>query len=403
MISQSHRFENSTGHELAAVLDLPPVGAPRAYALFAHCFTCNKDLRAVQNISLALTERGIAVLRFDFPGLGASGGSFEDSTFSTNVRDLVDAARFLDENADAPQILIGHSLGGAAAIRAAGLIDSIRAVATIGAPADPDHVTHLFGDRVREIRERGEATVSIANRHFTIRREFLEDVEAVSMEEATRRLGKALLILHSPVDEIVGIENAAAIYQRALHPKSFLSLDDADHLLTREADSRYVAQTIGAWSRRYLELEPESAKESDEVVARIGQTGYDTDLLARGSLMVADEPVDMGGGNEGPTPYEYLLSALGAYTAITLRMYADRKEWPLDAAEVRLRHEKIHCDDAEECGENNRVDRIERTLVLEGDLDPEQRQRLLEIAEKCPVHRTLEQGARVRTRLEEEP
>ncbi len=400
MNSKTYTFVNADGHLLAARLDLPPLRTPRAYALFSHCFTCSKELVAVRNISSALTEAGIAVFRFDFPGLGKSEGSFSETTFTTNVDDLYRASQFLKEIAEAPQIIIGHSLGGAAAIRAASLIDSVRVVVTIGTPADPVHITHLLSSKLGEIESEGAATVSIAKRDFLIKQAFIDDLESVSMEDATRRLRKALLIFHSPVDEMVGIENAASIYGRALHPKSFISLDGADHLLSNPDDSRYVGQTIAAWATRYLEPVPVS-EDPDEVLVRIGASGLRADILTNGQHMIADEPLSVGGTNLGPTPYDYLTAGLGACTAMTLRMYADHKKWPLQSVEVRLRHDKIHATDCEECEtRTGKVDVIERVITLGGNFDETQRARLLEIADRCPVHRTLESQVKVSTRLE---
>jgi putative redox protein len=391
MKTESHTFNNSAGHALSARLDLPGVGKPRAYALFAHCFTCGKDLKAILHISEALTDLGIAVFRFDFPGLGQSEGEFGDSTFSSNVDDLYRAALHLEEIAEGPQILIGHSLGGAAVLRAAPLIDSVKAVATIGAPSDPVHVTHLLSERLGEIREHGSATVSIAHRDFLIKKDFVDDLETVSMEDATVNMGKALLILHAPKDEIVGIDNAGRIYERAKHPKSFLSLDDADHLLSREKDSLYAARTIAAWSERYLDPDPVE-QETEETVVRLDGKGFRSDVLTGGHRLVADEPVSVGGTDEGPAPYDLLMSSLGACTAMTLRMYADHKKLPLRAVEVRLRHEKVE-------GSDGKVDVVTRSLLLEGNLTEEQRLRMSEIADRCPVHRTLKGEIRVETRL----
>lgn len=400
MKTEKHIFENGDGHRLAARLDLPGVGRPRAYALFAHCFTCGKDLKVVTRISQALTELGLGVFRFDFPGLGQSEGEFGAATFSSNVDDLYRASKYLEEIAEGPQILIGHSLGGAAVLRAAPLIDSVKAVATIGAPSDPGHVTHLLAAGLDEIRDRGEATVTLAKREFLIKREFVDDLEKVSTEEATGLLGKALLILHSPVDEIVGIDNAAGIYAKARHPKSFVSLDDADHLLTRESDARYAARTISTWAERYLETETESA-DPEETIVRLDGRGFLADVLTGGHRLTADEPESVGGSDQGPAPYDLLMSSLGACTAMTLRMYADHKKWPLDAVEVRLRHEKVEAKNCSDCDSSEgKVDVIERELILEGDLSVDQKARITEIADKCPVHRSLESEIKVRTRLQ---
>ncbi|MEM7601233.1 MAG: bifunctional alpha/beta hydrolase/OsmC family protein [Verrucomicrobiota bacterium] len=399
MKTETHFFENGEGLKLAGKLDLPGVGNPSTYALFAHCFTCGKDLKAVTRISQALTELGIGVFRFDFPGLGQSEGEFGEATFSSNVDDLYRASRYLEGIAEGPQILIGHSLGGAAVLRAAPLIDSVRAVATIGAPSDPAHVTHLLSSRLDEIREKGEAKVELARREFLIQKEFVDDLERVSMEDATGDLGKALLILHSPVDEIVGIENAAGIYTRAKHPKSFVSLDDADHLLTRESDARYAARTIATWAERYLEAS-DDASDPDETVVRLDGKGFLSDVLTGGHRLTADEPISVGGTDQGPAPYDLLMSSLGACTAMTLRMYADHKKWPLESVEVRLRHWKVEAKDCADCdSEKGKVDVIERELILEGELSVDQRARIAEIADKCPVHRSLESEINVRTHL----
>ncbi|MEM1442074.1 MAG: bifunctional alpha/beta hydrolase/OsmC family protein [Verrucomicrobiota bacterium] len=399
MKTESHTFENGDGHQLAARLDLPGVGLPSAYALFAHCFTCGKDLKVVTRISEALTELGIGVFRFDFPGLGQSEGEFGAATFSSNVDDLYRASRYLEEIAEGPQILIGHSLGGAAVLRAAPLIESVKAVATIGAPNDPAHVTHLLSTKLDEIREKGQASVEVARREFLIQREFVEDLERISTEEASGHLGKALLILHSPIDEIVGIENAAGIYSQAKHPKSFVSLDNADHLLTKESDARYAARTIAMWAERYLETTPKQ-EDPEETVVRLDGRGFRADVLTGGHRLVADEPVSVGGTDQGPAPYDFLLSSLGACTAMTLRMYADHKKWPLDAVEVRLRHEKVPAEDCAGCETSEgKVDVIERELILEGDLSVEEKTRISEIADKCPVHRSLESEIHVQTVL----
>jgi putative redox protein len=379
---------------LAALLD-EPVGRPaRAYALFAHCFTCSKDLKAIHRISRALSDEGIAVLRFDFTGLGQSEGEFAETTFSSNVDDLVAAAELMQRELEAPSVLIGHSLGGAAVIQARSRIPSVRAVATIAAPFDPSVTKRHFEDATEQLEQEGEAEIEIMGRTFRLRREFVEDLHAHRMDDALAALDAALLIFHSPVDRIVGVHHATKIFQAAKHPKSFVSLDRADHLLSHEADARYVGAVIAAWALKYLD-EPEPLPEEQDpadnrVVARIGRVPYRTDVLANGHHLVGDEPERVGGGDTGPSPYELLASALGTCTVMTLRMYADRKEWPLEAAEVRIRHEKVHCTDCER--PNQKLDQLSREVVLVGDLDDDQRQRLLEIADRCPVHRTLTEG-----------
>jgi len=384
------RFENPEGDALAARLDLPDGESPRAFALFAHCFTCSKDLRAVGAISRALNRHGIAVLRFDFTGLGESEGDFADTNFSSNVDDLVVAADFLEEQYEAPRILVGHSLGGAAVLRAAHRLDSVQAVSTIGAPYDPEHVTRHLEDAVEDIKAKGEARITLAGRTFTIRKQFLDDLAGTKMEETIQSLDRALLIFHSPIDQTVGVDNAGRIFQAAKHPKSFVSLDDADHLLTDRADAEYVGVVLGAWAEKYVDRSrTESETTEGAVTARTGDA-YRTEIQAGRHALVSDEPEDVGGDDAGPSPYDLLLSALGSCTGMTLRMYADRKEWPLEETIVRLSHEKIHAEDCDHCEtEEGRVDRIEREIEVRGALSDAQRERLLEIANKCPVHRTL--------------
>jgi putative redox protein len=406
MQSQKLTFQNSDGETLAARLDLPLDDEPLAYALFAHCFTCSKNLKAVGNISQALTRRKIAVLRFDFTGLGESEGDFADTNFSSNISDLICAADFLGEEYEAPKILIGHSLGGAAVLQAAGEISSSAAVVTIAAPCDPAHVAHLLESDRKEIEEKGKAKVKLAGRTFTIKKQFLDDLEETNMQKKIHNLRRALLIFHSPFDNIVGIENAGRIFQSALHPKSFISLDQADHLLSDEADSYYVGAVLAAWAAKYIDIFPETESgvelepHKNFIVARTGAEGYFTEIMANGHPLISDEPRSHGGTNQGASPYELLAASLGACTSMTLRMYADRKEWPLKEIIVRLKHEKIHARDCEECEtEDRKVDVIEREIEVTGNLNDEQKQRLLEIANKCPVHRTLHSEIVVRSSL----
>jgi putative redox protein len=401
---QKLSFQNAEGERLAARLDLPVDGRPVAYALFAHCFTCTKNLRAVNNISRGLTGQRIAVLRFDFTGLGESEGDFAETNFSSNVADLVAAANFLAHEFEGPQILIGHSLGGAAVLQAAGQIPSVRAVVTIGAPSEPTHVTRLLASARETIEASGEAEVAIAGRTFRIKKQFLDDLDRTRMESTVRNLRRPLLVLHSPLDTTVGINNAAELFQAAKHPKSFISLDKADHLLSKPEDSLYVGSLIPAWVSRYLEpvhLTGEALEaEGKQTVVRTGQARYYTEILAHGHGLVADEPVTAGGTDMGPSPYGLLTAALGACTSITLRMYADRKGWPLEAVTVRLNHEKIHAEDCENCEtERGKIDRIEREVELIGPLNDKQRARLKEVADRCPVHRTLHSEIVVETTL----
>ncbi len=382
-------FPGSRGVPLAAVLHRPP-GRLRGCAIFAHCFTCSKDLRAVREISLGLASHGFAMLRFDFTGLGASGGDFSDTTFSSNVEDLIAAASFLTEQVEPPTLLIGHSLGGAAVLAAAGRLDSVRAVATIGAPADPAHVAQLFADQNCDIERDGHAEVTLAGRSFRIRREFLEDLERHASAEAIGKLRKALLLFHSPQDTTVGIDNARRIYQAARHPKSFVSLDGADHLLSRSADARYVADVLAAWATRYLPI-PEETLGPDEVRLE-ARRGLLNRVRAGRHELLADEPRELGGSDLGPAPYPYLLTALGACSSMTLRLYADRKGWPLEAVRVSLRYRR---DKPEEGSVPVTV--LTRHITLEGELDAPQRARLMEIADRCPIHRTLTGEIRIET------
>ncbi len=373
-------------------------------ALFAHCFTCSKNLKAVANISRALTRQGIAVLRFDFTGLGESEGDFADTNFSSNIDDLVAAAVFLEEEHEAPSILVGHSLGGAAVLQVAHRLDSVQAVATIGAPYDPQHVEHLFEQSLGEIEHLGQAIVNIGGRPFTVRKQFIDDLRGQRAKDNIANLRRALLLFHSPVDNTVDIENAALIFKTARHPKSFISLDHADPLLSAAADSEYVGAVLGVWARKYIGAPQEDRKHlaltDNQVVVRLDGAGFRTEMLANGFPLIADEPVAVGGTNAGPTPYDYVVAGLGACTAMTLRMYADRKGWPLEAVEVRLNHEKIHAKDCEDCEQKvGKIDQIERELVLSGPLDEAQRQRIKEIANRCPVHRTLEGEVKILTKL----
>lgn len=396
------KFKNRDNFELAARLELPVDGKPNAYALFAHCFTCTKNLKAVKNISDGLTRNNIAVLRFDFTGLGESEGDFADTNFSSNINDLIDATEYLKENYEAPAILVGHSLGGAAVILAGSQIDSVKAVATIGAPFEPEHVKNLLQDSVEEIEESGEAKVSLGGRPFKIKKQFLDDIESIKTKDILQNLGKSLLILHSPQDNTVGIDNAEKIYKAAKHPKSFITLDGADHLLSKQEDSLYAGQVIGSWVSRYIEsTKREELESQNQVTVRISEEGYTSDIKSGVHQLIADEPEDYGGNDLGPSPYDYLLAALGSCTTMTLRMYADRKKWDLKEVKVHLDHSKTHAEDCNKCEESsgNKIDTIERIIELDGDLDDEQRNRLLEIADKCPVHKTLQSDIKVDTKL----
>ncbi len=400
-------FDNGRGQKLAAILDRPVDDAPIAFAIFAHCFTCSKTYKAVRHISRALAAEGFAVLSFDFTGLGESEGEFADTSFSSNVDDIVAAAEYLAHDHGAPAVLIGHSLGGAAVMMAASKIPSVTAVVTIAAPASLDHLSEILEPARAEIERAGASEILLAGRRIRIGRALMDELGEVSMKEAVAGLGRALLVMHSPVDSVVGISNATTIFTTAKHPKSFVSLDRADHLLSRAEDSRYAAGVIANWARKYIPDHQEEIKLAapgdNRVVVRTGPTGFRTEILANGHPLVADEPLSVGGSNTGPSPYELLAAALGACTTMTLRMYADRKGWPLEEVEVRLEHEKIHCVDcAESSRGGSKIDHISRELVLEGPLNDEQRQRLVEIADRCPVHRTLHSEIEVTTTLVEE-
>ncbi|MEM1407471.1 MAG: alpha/beta fold hydrolase [Bacteroidota bacterium] len=401
MNSKKIDFENKEGISLSANLEMPLTGKPMAYAIFAHCFTCSKNLSAVVNISRSLTQASIAVLRFDFTGLGNSEGNFSDTNFSSNIEDLHAAYDFLEAKYDPPEIIIGHSLGGAAVLAAAGGLKSVKSVVTIGSPSDPLHVKHLLSEGLDEITNKGEATVSIGGRPFKIKKQFLDDLEKNDLRVILGSLNKALLILHSPQDNTVSIENARKIYEGAMHPKSFVTLDGADHLLTKKDDSLYVGNLIASWATRYLDLKPkDDLVTNKQLVSKTGDDGYTTELRAGNHSFLADEPSSVGGKDLGPTPYDYLVAALGSCTSMTLRMYANRKKWPLEAAVVHLEHNKVHEEDCENCEKNSaKIDQIEREIELIGNLSGEQREKLLEIADKCPVHKTLHNEIKVVTKL----
>lgn len=400
------RFPNAAGQQLAGRLEMPAHGKPKAYALYAHCFTCGKDIRAAFDISRALAMQGIATLRFDFTGLGESEGDFADTTFSSNVDDLVAAAAFLGRDYAAPRILVGHSLGGTAALAAAHRIESCLAVATVAAPASPEHVARLLGAGRTLLEREGEADIMLAGRKFHFKKAFLDDLGTHNYQDDVRELRKPLLIFHSPVDNTVAVSNAGEIFAAALHPKSFIALNNADHLLSDPKDSEYVGLITAAWATKYLgelQLEPEKSPAAEgEVVVHINRDHYRSEVFAGSHALIADEPRDAGGTDAGPSPYGLLGSALGACTVITLRMYADRKQWPLEAVNVRIRHRKIHAEDCADCeSKTGKIDYFERELELVGNLDAEQRQRLLAVADKCPVHNTLTSSSRIETRLTE--
>ncbi len=403
MPTERFQFTGEGGHQLAAALDLPD-GEPSVYALFAHCFTCGKDVLAARRIATALAAKGIAVLRFDFTGIGSSEGDFANATFSSNVADLVRAANHLRETRKAPAILIGHSLGGAAILAAASQIAEAKAVVTIAAPSDPAHVTGLFKEHIEDIKKHGKVEVSLAGRPFTITREFLDDIAEHGLMARVTLLRKALLVMHSPTDDTVGIDNATRIFLSAKHPKSFVSLADADHLLSQKKDSAYAADVIAAWAERYVDLAAQPTADPGEaprqvVVRETRNSKFQQTVTVGPHRLIADEPVGAGGDDTGPGPYDLLLAGLGACTSMTMRLYADRKSLPLERVTVTLKHNKIHAEDCAECEtQEGLLDQIDRVITMDGALEPEQRQRLMENADKCPVHRTLKSEIRILTR-----
>ena len=402
--TQRIEFDGSHGAKLSARLDLP-AGKVRSYAIFAHCFTCSKDLHATRRIAGELSAMGIAVLRFDFTGLGKSGGDFASTNFSSNREDLLVAADYLRNNFEAPSLLIGHSLGGAAVLSVAGEIDEVKAVATIGAPAEAEHVVHNFGAKIDEINQAGEAEVNLGGRAFKVRKQFLDDLSENKVLDKVAKLKKPLLVLHAPLDNTVGIENAQHIFVAAKHPKSFISLDDADHLVSNERDAIYAATMISAWAHRYLDEAETSAADHEDGYVLVSETRegkFQATVNAGRHQLIADEPKSVGGMDTGPTPYGFLSAALGACTSMTLRMYADFKKLDIGRISVKVTHDKVHAADCAECTDEERagggkIDVFERQITVDGLEDAELSVKLLKIADRCPVHKTLEHGAKVKT------
>lgn len=397
----SIEFQSRNGLALKGTIELPPGGIWRATAIFAHCFTCGSQVRAARTITAALAGAGFAVLRFDFTGLGESEGEFADTNFSSNLDDLEEAAAWLGEHYAAPQLLVGHSLGGSAALAVSERLDNVRAIATIGAPASPEHVLKQFGQDLERIEENGSAEVDLAGRPFRIRKDFIDDARNHDLTDRLHRLRCALLVMHAPHDRTVGIDNAEQIYTGALHPKSFISLDDADHLLSRRADAQYAAQVVSAWAARFLEPETTPAPEGARVTGRTDD-GFLCRVQAGPHEMVADEPRDNGGTDSGPDPYGLLASSLGACTVMTINMYARHKQLPVKRVTCEVSHRKIHAQDCGECEtESGKVDELVRHITIEGNLTEEQRQRMLQIAGRCPVHQTLKNEIRMHDELVE--
>ena len=403
MNKTNHIFKNAFGEELSGVLELPLNQEPHNFVLFAHCFTCNKNFQAVRNIGRALTANGFGVFRFDFTGLGESEGDFADTNFSGNVEDLLAAAGFLKDSFKAPTVLVGHSLGGAAVIFAAKQLASVKAVATIAAPSTPKHVKKLLKSNISEIEEKGFSTVNLGGRDFTVKAQFLQDLDSQKLKKAVNDLDKSVLVMHSPQDRTVSIENAEEIYLAARHPKSFISLDGADHLLANKKDSKYAGEVIAAWSLNYLNIpEQEKLSTTHQIIANLGKEGFTTQIRAGRHYFLADEPESIGGDDFGPSPYELISASLAACTSMTIQMYARRKKWPLENVETHVNHNKKHAEDCENCElSSSKIDTFERAITLEGNLDEQQCAKLLEIANKCPVHRTLHNEVRITTVLKE--
>ncbi len=402
-MAEKIHFFNRNGVSISGALHRPRIETTKAYALFAHCFTCSKNINAAVNIAKALSHQGICTLRFDFTGIGDSEGKFADTTFSSNVQDLIDAAAFLGLEYEPPEIIIGHSLGGTTALAAAAHIDSIKAVATLGAPASPEHVLHHLHKNMHEIETAGQAEVNLAGRTFTFKQEFVDDTRNYELNISD--INKPLMVMHSPIDSTVSIDEAAKIYGQAKHPKNFVSLDKADHLLSNAADSIYASNVLAAWCSRYLSKNPENNPEKNledgsVLVSGAANDNFLNHINAGGHSLVADEPKAFGGEELGPTPYQYLSTALGTCTSMTLNMYARRKAWPVENVHVKVSHDKVHAQDCIDCESGTtKIDKFTREISIDGDLSKEQKQRLLEIADRCPVHKTLERSATVETRL----
>jgi len=394
MKSTRLKIKNRKGIILNANLELPANQKPNYYAIFAHCFTCSSSLSAVRNVSRALTQDGFGVLRFDFTGLGRSEGEFADSHFSANVEDLLDVHAYMTEQYDAPCLLVGHSLGGAAVLVAASKIEAVKAIATVGAPATISHVTHLFSHQIDAIKEKGDIEVNIGGRPFVINQDFVKEFDKTDLPATVKNLRKPLLILHSPVDKIVGVENAEQLYKNAHHPKSFITLDNANHLLSNEKDSQYVGEIIGTWAKRYFPKVENNMldAEGEQLVGHLNRVedNFTTSIQTKKHTFLADEPASVGGSDFGPSPYEYLNAALAACTVMTLKMYAERKEWDLREIFVYISHSRKHSDDLQiEVEKPKYLDHINKKLRFVGNLDASQKERLKEIASRCPVHRTL--------------
>jgi putative redox protein len=397
-------IENRKGLKLQAYLELPANQKPNQFAIFAHCFSCNSNFNAVKNISRSLSNHGFGVLRFDFTGLGRSEGDFAESHFSANVEDLLDVSTFLEENYKSPSLLVGHSLGGAAVIVAASKLENVKAVATVGAPANVSHVTHLFSHAIDDVPEKGDVEVKIGGRPFKINQEFVNDFHKTDLPKIIKNLRKPILVMHAPFDKVVGIENAHEIYHNAIHPKSFVSLDNADHLLSKPSDSVYVGNMIGTWVERYFEPEENKmiSTDGEQLVGHLNllEDNFTTSIQTKKHSFIADEPANVGGDDFGPSPYDFLSAGLAACTVMTLKLYAERKKWDLQEVFVYITYSKKHSDDLGiDVDKPTRFDHLNKKLKFVGNLDEKQRQRLKEIAAKCPVHKTLQSKVIIDTEI----
>ncbi|SCY09306.1 putative redox protein [Nonlabens sp. Hel1_33_55] len=395
-------FQNADGKDLSGRIELPVDQKPHNFAIFAHCFTCSKNFTATRNITRALTGAGFGVLRFDFTGLGDSEGDFGDTNFSGNVEDLLAAVEYLRVNHQAPTLAIGHSLGGAAVIFASAKAESIKAIVTIGTPSDTKHVKHLFGDQIEAIIENGEAVVELSGRPFKIKEQFLRDVDEQMLTQTLKKLRKPILFCHSPQDDTVSINHAEKLYQAAMHPKSFISLDGANHLLTDKEDSLYAGNVIAGWASRYLEILTEDPVKSNfEVAASLdARSGFTTQIKAGNHYFTADEPISYNGNDYGPTPYDLLSSGLAACTVMTIQMYSKRKKWNVENVECHVTYNKQHSEDCENCeNDSAKIDTFTRHIKFPDDLEESQIKKLLQIADKCPVHKTLHSETQVLTKL----
>lgn len=393
------QIESHSETTLSGVLHVPDDQPVRAYALFAHCFTCTKSIKAAVYISEFLSQHGIATLRYDFMGLGRSQGDFADSNFSTGIQDTLRAAQFLEDNYDPPQLLVGHSFGGTVSLAAAPRLPSVKAVATIGAPASPDHILKAFSDHLDRLESEGHAVIPLAGRNFEFKQTFVDDVKSYLPDYSA--LNKALLVMHAPLDETVSIDEATKIFGQARHPKNFVSLDKATHLLSGKDDAAFAADMIASWAGHYITPLPvEAHQHTENGVTVEGRTGGGFYTLAQTGRhrFTMDEPERLGGTDKGPTPYDYLGAALGGCTSMTLNMYARRKKLAVERVSVRVEHDRIHAEDCETCEKSQgKVDRFIRHIEIVGTLSDAERERMMEIADLCPVHKTLENEIRVET------